>query len=636
MIIAVFSTFAAFSQTLFTYGNYSVTAPDFLRAYNKNNSPTTTNKAKAIREYLDLYINSRLKIREAYERRYDTLPQIKMEVDNLRNQIIENYMSDPETMNKLTKEAFQRSQKDIHLGHIFIAIGNADTSLAFSQAQVVHSRLQKGDDFLTVAQQASQDPAAKTNKGDIGWVTAFTLPYNFENVIYALSPGKYSAVTRSRAGYHIFKNLGERKAIGKMKAKQILLAFPPGADEAQKKQIGKKADSIYQRLIAGENFDKLASTFSNDYLTAVTGGSMPDFGVGQYDPAFEAKVWALAKDGAVTKPFLTSHGYHIVKRISAVPIVTDANNKSYEQDLRQKIILDQRWKTSQEAIYARVVKVAGLTTNAYDKNALWAYTDSMLDRRPLSVGSAISADAILFKLGDTAISATSWVTYAQAFRYKQDGSGRKPYEEVMNDYIRSVAFQYYRDHLELFNEEFRNQMNEFKDGNLFFEIMQQEIWNRAHSDSTELQSLYEANKKKYTWGKSADAVVFFCADAAVAKNLHEQIKKSPAIWRKLADALAEKVVVDSSRYEWTQIPDKNKMIPTTGMVTTPVVNTTDNTASFAYIVKIYSQPTQRSFNEAKGLVINDYQTLLEEQWIKKLKLKYPVKVDEAVLNSILK
>jgi peptidyl-prolyl cis-trans isomerase SurA len=234
MIAFLFSAISAFSQTLFTYGKYSASAPEFIRAYNKNNTQPVANRAKAMQDYLDLYINSRLKIREAYERGYDTLPQIRTEVENLRSQIIENYMSDPETMNRLTKEAFQRSQKDIHAGHIFIAIANGDTASAFNQSRTVYERLQKGEDFFTIAQQVSQDPGARINKGDIGWITAFTLPYVFETAIYNVAPGKYSAPVRSKAGYHIFKNIGERKAVGKMKAKQILLAFPPGADEKNK------------------------------------------------------------------------------------------------------------------------------------------------------------------------------------------------------------------------------------------------------------------------------------------------------------------------------------------------------------------------------------------------------------------
>src|SRR5688572_2712016 len=348
-------TSTAFSQTLFTYGNYSVTANEFLRAYNKNNLQAATNKSTAMREYLDLYINSRLKIREAYDRGLDTLPKIKSEVENLRNQIIESYMSDPETMNRLVKEALERSKKDIHAGHIFILIANNDTVAAYAKAQAAYARLKKGEDFLKVAQDVSQDPGVKTNKGDMGWITVFTLPYFFENKIYSLRPGTYSGIVRSKSGYHLFKNFGERKALGKMKARQILLAYPPNSDDSTKKSVARRADSLYKRILAGEDFGKLATAYSNDYLTAVTGGTMPDFSVGQYDGEFESKVWTLTKDGAVTKPFATSHGYHIVKRVSISPVITDAANKMNEQELRTKINQDQRWKASREVIFEKVI-----------------------------------------------------------------------------------------------------------------------------------------------------------------------------------------------------------------------------------------------------------------------------------------
>ena len=627
----------ASTQTLFTYGKHTVTAPEFLRAYNKNNVPTTGDRTKAMKDYLELYINSRLKIREAYERGFDTMPQIRNEVENLRNQIIESYMSDPETMSRLVKEAFERSKKDIHVGHIFISQGNADTLPAYNRAQEVIARLKKGEDFSKLAVELSQDPSARLNKGDIGWITVFTLPYDFENSIYSLQPGKFSAPVRSRAGYHIFRNMGERKAVGKMKAKHILLAFPPDTDEQGKKQFAKKADSIYKRVLAGDDFGKLASALSNDYITAVNAGTMPDFGVGQFDAEFENRVWALTKDGAVTKPFQTSHGYHIVKRMGIVPVILDPANKLNEQELRQKINLDQRWKASRDVLYNRVIRQAGLKRGNYSQAALWDYTDSLLDKKPLGKGKDISSETVLFTLADTShLTVDDWVVYAQGFRFKTDGTGRKPYEEVMEDYIHQSVMRFYRDNLETFNDDFKFQMSEFRDGNLFFEIMQQQIWNRAHSDSAELQALYQTNKKKYVWSKSADAVIFFCSDAQAAKTLSDQLKKNPLKWREYTDALAEKVVADSSRYEWTQIPDKNKAVPVNGRITTPVINPADNSASFAYIIKTYPTAMPRSFNDARGLVINDYQALLEEQWLKQLKQKYPVSIDWKVFESIAK
>ena len=627
------------AQTLFTYGKNNVDVKEFLRAFNKNNTQPASGKAKAISNYLDLYIKSRLKVWEAYERRYDTLPQIKTEVENLRTQISESYMTDPVMAARLNKEAFQRSLKDIHVAHIFITFKDAkgflDTLGAQKKLLSTTRRLEKGDDFLQVAQQSSDDPSVKENKGDMGYITVLTLPYEFENVIYSTPVGKYSSVVRSAFGYHIFKNLGERKAVGKIKAQQLLLAIPPESDEAAKKQIAGRADSLYKKIMAGENFNRLASEFSNDYISASAGGVMPDISVGQFDPVFENVLWSLSKDGAVSKPFLTTHGWHILKRNSLKPVITDANDKSNMQDLLQKIKNDNRWKSSRDFIYKQVIAKAGYKKFSYDEAALWNMSDSVLDLKPmLPIGRTIIATTPMFSIGDSIYDATAWVNYANTYRYKQDGSGAKPHEQVREEWVNFSLINYYKDHLEDFNEEFRSQMQEFKDGNLFFEIMQQEIWNKAQSDSIALQDLYRKNKSTYLWKQSADAVVFFCSDETMAKAAYEEVKKEPAGWRKVADKYTEKIVVDSSRYEWSQLPNLNKMIPNDGMITTPLLNKNDNTASFAYIVQTYPQATQRSFNEAKGLVITDYQALLEQQWDEMLKKKFPVVIDQKVLNSI--
>jgi len=631
---------ASRSQTLFTYGNYKVDAKDFLRAFEKNNTSTNNNRQEAIKEYLDLYIRSRLKIQEAYSRRLDTLAQLQTEVDNLRQQIVDNYLNDPESFNKLVNEAFERSQKDIHIAHIFIsnkkADGTTDTLAAQQKLEGIWNRLESKEDFLKVAEKYSDDPAAKNNKGDIGYITVFSLPYGLESLAYNTPVGKVSKPYQSKSGYHIIKNLGERKALGKLKMQQILLAFPPDTDEAGKKAIAKRADSIYQRLLKGDNFGKLASQFSNDYISAASGGSVADINVGEFQPAYENFVFSLPKDSAIGKPFLTTHGYHIVKRIKRIPVVTDAADKSNMLILRGQVEQSDRMEVSKEVLYQKVVQKAGFQKLPYNYTDLIVLTDSIIDFRSPAAPLKMTPKSELFKIGDKTVTAADWLDYAKTFRYKSDGSGLKTYDRVMDEFIQHEAEQYYRNNLEEFNADFRNQMTEFKEGNLFFEIMQQDIWNKAQADTAALESYFAKNKTKYNWKESADAVIFFCSDINTAKMAYEQLKKSPAKWRSIADALSEKVVADSSRYEWSQIPNNDKSALRAGMITNTVTNTGDNSASFAYVVKLYPQSQPRSFSEARGLVINDYQNELEEKWITELKKKYPVAVDQKVLESISK
>jgi peptidyl-prolyl cis-trans isomerase SurA len=632
----VLISFTVSAQTLFYYGDDSVSVKEFLRAYNKNK--TNERSEKAFREYLNLYIASRLKIKEAKERGYDTLPQMVSDLDNLRQQVLPNYLTDKEAVDKLVEEAFARSQKDIHLAHIFISFqqnGVADTVAALKKLAEAESKLKTGASFSEVAKQYSDDPSAKQNGGDLDWITVFTLPYELENLAYTTPVGKTSEVYKSKAGYHIFKNLEERKDPGKIKAAQILIAFPPNADASVKAADKKLADSIYNRLLKGDDFGILASRFSNDVISAAANGQMQDIGVGEYDPVFENTIYSLSKSGAISKPFLTSHGYHIVKLIGKTPPVSKNDARAMET-LRSKVEQSDRINSTKALLAKKVLKDAGYKPAPFNATELWAFSDSILNYKPAGTPVYLNGTTKLFEVGDQSFKVSDWIGYAQTFRYKPDGSGMKPYPQLWNEFVEAMALNYYQNHLEQYNEEFRDQMTEFKDGNLFFEIMQREIWGPAQTDSTALINYFEKNRTKYNWQPSADAVIFYSNDMATAKTFSNELKKAPVTWHELVTSYGEKIAADSSRFELTQIPNSSKKILQPGTITDPLLNKADNTASFAYIIRNYNRTEPRSFADARGLVINDYQIELEKNWVDQLKKKYPVVINEKALGELIR
>lgn len=630
------SFFSLSAQTLFHYGKDSVSVKEFLRAYNKNNTGVKTEKV--FRDYLDVYIASRLKIKEAKERGYDTLPQIVSDLQNLRRQILPNYLNDQQAVKQLVEEAFIRSQKDIHLAHIFISFqqnGIVDSIAALKKIAEVQSLLKSGANFSDVAKHYSDDPSVKHNGGDLDWITVFTLPYSLENLAYSTPVGKVSAVYRSKAGYHIFKNLSERKDIGKIKAAQILIAFPPNSINETKEAAKKLADSIYARLQKGDDFGMLATKFSNDMMSATANGQMQEFGVGQYDPAFENAVLSLKKESGYTKPFETSHGYHIVKLIKKVSPASKTDTKAMDV-LRSKVEQSDRMETTKAALATKVLKSAGYAPESFKNNDLWILSDSIFNYKKPNHPVRLTATSSLFKIGNKNFQVADWISYAQTYRYKADGSGLKPYFQVWDEFIKAMALDYYQNHLEQYNEEFKQQMNEFKDGNLFFEIMQREVWAPAQNDSAALAKYYAQHRPKYIWKQSADAVMFYATDPETAKTFYAELAKNPSNWRNLSFEYSEKMAADSSRFELSQIPNPTKQALVAGTLTSPVVNKADNTTSFAYILRTHNNTEPRSFSEARGLVITDYQTEVEKNWLAQLRKKYPVSIDEKVLNVLIK
>lgn len=639
LAVFLFFTVSSGAQTIFSYAGKNVSTAEYLKAFNKVHPAPVKDKPAKMREYLDLYINSKLKIHEAELRGYDTTPGFKEEFSALRNQVLENYMNDTESLDALVSEAFDRSQKDIKVQHIFIPyvvdFSFSDSAVAKLKIQEALMELKSGKSFDDVALKFSADPSVAENKGHLGYLTVFSLPYQFENIIYNLSPGQYSAPHKSNSGYHIFKNIAERKAVGRIRAAQILIAIPPGSDDNAKKRLATLADSLYNRIQKGDDFSMLARSFSNDVMSATSGGSMQEFGIGSFDPAFENVVFALPANGTISKPFLTNHGYHIVKRISLTtpPTVKDKKNLDL---IRQLVETDGRINVAKERMFNKMLSKTGYTEYQYDQQMLKQFLDSVLSGLPPSPSNPVTKSTALFKIGATQKLAGDFATYAVSNRYRTDGSGLKTYTVLFDEYKRNTVMQYYRDHLEEYNEDFNRQMKELKDGNLFFDIMMREIWSQAQSDTSGQKDFFTRNKAKYTWQQSADAVMFYCGDEETAGIFKMQLGKNPGLWKETLEMYSDKVTSDSSRFDTKKIPGFPKTVNKPGFLTATIVNKEDKTASFAYVFKYYTQPAAKTFDEARGDVIADYQEALDKKWITDLKKKYPVKVNEEELKKLLK
>jgi peptidyl-prolyl cis-trans isomerase SurA len=363
---------------------------------------------------------------------------------------------------------------------------------------------------------------------------------------------------------------------------------------------------------------------------------MQEFGVGQYDPLFENIVFNNLKNGEISKPFLTSYGYHIVKRIAKVPVVSNKADAKAREALRSKVEADDRINTTKETLAKKVMNSINFKQQPFNTNELWAFSDSVLDYKTKGTPLSINNNTPLFKMGNETTTAANWVVYAQTFRYKSDGSGIKPYPQLWDEFVKATALEYYRAHLEDFNDAFKRQLAEFNEGNLFFEIMQRKVWTPAQTDSVALQAYYNNHRSKYMWGKSADAILFYASDANAAKDLYNKLKTNPAAWKNMVAATEDKVAADSGRFEVAQIPNGAKVTLAKGVVTAPVVNPGDQTTSFAYVLNLHNNTAPRSFAEAKSLVVNDYQTDLDKEWIAQLKKKYPVVVNEKAVAGLMK
>ena len=366
----------------------------------------------------------------------------------------------------------------------------------------------------------------------------------------------------------------------------------------------------------------------------MNGGEMPEFGTGKFDLPFETKVFALAKDGDVAEPILTEYGFHIVKRLQVKPTPADKGDEAFVSSIKQELLQDARINIAKVKFAKDVLIKSGFKRNVAVKDEmLFRYADSVVSSK--EVGKFPINNLTIFSFTKSTVKGSDWLNFVKDYKLNTDVYKGEDNKALLDKYISTTSLEYYRNHLEEFNEDFKYQMQEFREGNMLFEIMEKNVWSKAANDSVGLKKYYIDHKEKYIWGESALVYLFNCNSVETATEAVAALQKGKT-WKQIADESGGKIQSDSGRYEigQLQLPTATKL--TEGMITKPLLNSGDNSASFLEVLKLFPANQQRSYEEARGLVINDFQNQLEAEWIETLKKKNPVKLNEAVFQSLLK
>lgn len=623
----------AVGQTLFTYGKKAVSQQEFLKAFRKN--PSNGPVVQAMQEYLPLYINYKLKVQYAYDEQLDTLPMQQDELYQYQLQLTESFINRQSNTNELVAEALRHSQHDRLVRHIAFAYQPGDAiseQKAKQQSAAARQQLQSKVPFTKVLQQYETDPETLQQGGSLGWITAFSLPYIYEKEIYSIQPGTTTSPIKGSDAYHLFWVEKERPALGKRKVAQILLWQHASASADEKKATRERADSIHRELQHGRlSFEQAALLFSNDRTSYTTGGVLPVFGVGEYDAAFEQQAFALTKPGQLSAPFETAHGLHILKLLESIAAPTGPDDDEAVTALQQKLLSTDRADIARQAFLKTVMKKMQLREENINKNALWLFTDSAI-RNGSTKGMPVQNSTLLFSIGKEQTLAENWVMYNRAAGIVPTAAYAARYDA----YIQQTANNYYRENIAQYEPDFAEQLQEFKDANLLFAAMEKQVWSKAANDTLALQQYYNSNKAKYVWQAGAAALMITATDSAAALAYQTKLMQQPSNWKALAESMNEQIITDSSRFETSQLPSMANSTFKPGTCSSMLHNSMDNSYSFVYIFAAMPGGDIRSFDEAKGWVINDYQQVLEQQWLSDLRKKYPVKINDAVWQTLLK
>jgi len=601
-----------FAQTLFTYGNKKVEVQEFKTAFHKNTDQNTIQKIDRDK-FLQTYITYKLKLEAAIDEKLNQTTSFISENNNFKRQLAETIINNQANENILLQEAFDRSKKDILVQQIFIEFGN-DTLAAFNKINAAYRKLKSGTSFSELAVTISSDSISNVSKGIIGYITVFSLPYEIENIIYRLTPGTFSTPYKSKFGYHIFKILAVRSAAGRRMINQILLPFPVKNTPEGKMKQAVLADSIFQQLKRGLPFTEAQHKFNNNQNTNI------EIGVGEFNTVFESKVYQMKLVNEITEPFETAYGFNIVQLQKILPLPVSAND-SY---IREQVEKGDRLSLAKKELLNKWKKQLSFREAKINIDSLRKYIDFALHHYKWQ--TSIKDSTSLFYIKNQKVTAIEFKNYIQQFPVFKISEQLKSFQDQKSS-------EYYRMHIEEFDKKAKEQITDFFNANLLFAVMNIHVWNKTESDTAGLKKYFIENTQKYLWQKGFSAVTVSASNESVAKEIAGKIQSQPDSWKTILANYSAFANADSGRFETDRLKQFQNITLKKNMLINPL-KSEQNVYVFYYITDIHTETEQKTFEEAKGLVITDYQSVVEKNWILDLHQKYPVKINYAVKNSI--
>ncbi|HXA01754.1 MAG TPA: peptidylprolyl isomerase [Cytophagaceae bacterium] len=730
-----------------TIGGTPVYVSEFSYVYNKNNASNPDAYTKDnINEYLNLYTNFKLKVREAEAMGLDTSASFKKELEGYRKQLAQPYLTEKSVTDQLTKEAYERMKEEINASHILLTVSPdaepKDTLAAYNKLMDIRKKAMNGENFEKLAVEYSQDPSAKQNKGNLGYFTAMQMVYPFESAAYNTKKGEVSMPVRTRFGYHLVKVNDRRKSQGQVKVAHIMVRATTGLPQSDSLAAKEKIDEIYSKLKAGEEWNALVAQFSDDASSKNKNGELQWFSAGRMIPSFEEASFALQKPGDISSPIQTPYGWHIIKLLEKKEL---ESFQQMEPNIKSKVSKD-RSEINKAALISRLKKENNFIEYPKALDAALAMADSSLLQGSFKKTAEAKNNQPLFEINKKKYNINDFFAYIKDKQKVRRNATPSQYMRVLySEYVNDQLISYEEAHLGEKYPDYRMLVKEYRDGILLFQLMDEKVWSKAIEDTAGLKSFFNKNRDKYKWDYRAHATIFNLADKASIEKLKSELKKGlykvndfkfdhiffaegkydltdetkkaidnvlPQLGRdksqiieisasadyreatgKNADISKKRAVavknyliskgLDSAaiiirdmgkaakrsvdkeramdRFAFIALYSKslktleknfNEKAPLTLQATEGVFQKGENeilkqiewkadsftvdkdSRAYYIIISKIDDPRQKTFEEARGLAISDYQQYLEEQWLIELKKKYPVVINQVEVQKL--
>lgn len=612
---------------LMTVNGRGVPVSEFEYLRNKNNSQQQ--QAQSLDEYVGMFVDYKLKVAAAEAAGIDTTAKFRNEFEQFRNDLARPYLRDASVEEELIEEAYGHTLENVVVSHIMLDATRPDARhLADSLRQVI---LDGKTPFEQIARRYSVDRGSNSRGGMMGAVIPGRFPWAFEKASYDTPVHGISEVVNSGFGLHIIRVEKRGPSKGEVEASHILRltrGLSPEQIEAQKAKI----DSIYEVAVQpGADFADLATRFSEDPGSARRGGSLGFFQAGMMVQPFDSIAFAL-QDGEISKPFRTDFGWHIIHRTGhkGMPSLEEQR-----ESLKSAIERDERSTLPEEAFVAAFIakNKGGIDEKNLDKLAAMVPA-SGLDSTALA--AIRSSKLVAFRLGKTK-TAFSEILPAATFNFGDTPEKVREYaRDAAKTSLENAAIDMARRNLAEDNAEYRNLVNEYRDGILLYEISNENVWDRAAKDKAGLEEYFRKNADKYKWDapKFKSIVIFAASDSTLNAALAYADSLSVADPAKFVEDMRLRFGRDVKVERVIAAKGENAITDYLAFGgEKPAAEPAQRWKFYsAYKGRIIDAPEEAA--DVRGIAVTDYQTALEKAWLENLRKTYKVEINKKVLDTL--
>jgi peptidyl-prolyl cis-trans isomerase SurA len=619
---------------LLTIGGKPVDKNELIYLISKGNSTEDASKGMSREEFeenLSLFVNYKLKVREAEELGLDKSVEFTREFASFQENLKAPFLIKNSLEEGELRKAYSRMQEVVRASHILFQFppnaSRDDSLIVLKMALKVKGEIEQNGDINALAEQYSDDPSAKINKGDLGYFTSLQMVQPFEDAAYNIQTGKVSDPVLTNFGYHLIQVKDRQPNPGQVRISHILVRIDENSSTGEDLARRKIAD-IYTE-IQKENtvWEDIVKTYSEDPASSKNGGILPWFSVGSMIPEFEIAAFSLTEIDEVSPPVRTQYGYHILRLEDKKPL---ESFESMEENIRSRILRDSRSTMIQSQVMAIQKARYAFDENEIAIEALSASMNSLSGSAFIpALENANEASQTLFTLkGKTYTSQdlANFVREEEIIPRSNNGIFDAWYEQ----FTASKLNQAEEADLLANNTEYQMLLKEYRDGILLFSLMNEEVWQKGILDSLGQVSFYTKNIKNYQWKSRVNAFVVKVLDPAQLDWARSELKG-----KTLNEELVSKFEIDYKTNKPLAYQTELGLVEYT---THPVLSKADLNLPYQEIEsegiinvvllgeKFPAGP--KEFEETRGLVIRDYQDFLDNSLLEKVKRKYPV-----VINS---